>query len=102
MIDISNDELLTLSAAARHCPRYRLGRKPHVATLRRWSTRGCRDVVLETIETPGGRCTTVAALQRFFNHLSAARNTASLRSLSTEDDGQHEVIETELQRRFQI
>ena len=72
MIDPVKEELLTFSQAAAYCPRRRQGRKPHVSTLQRWATRGCRGVVLETLRTPSGRCTTAQAIQRFFDRLLLA------------------------------
>src|SRR5580692_5409866 len=70
MISIHED-LLTLTRAARILPRRRAGRKPHPSTLYRWSTSGCRGVVLETIQIGATRCTSREALGRFFDRLSA-------------------------------
>ena len=68
MIDIQTEEVVSLTEAAKskHLPRRRKGKRPHPATLFRWSTRGCRGVKLETIQCGGTRCTSVEALQRFF------------------------------------
>ena len=70
MIDSASEALLTLSQAAETLPRRRAGRKAHVSTLFRWSTAGCRGVVLETIQVGGTRCTSREALQRFFERLT--------------------------------
>jgi hypothetical protein len=69
-INIATDQLLTFSAAAKLLPRRRRGRRVNVATLYRWSVRGCRGVRLETVQIGGTRCTSVEALQRFFEALS--------------------------------
>src|SRR4028118_20809 len=73
MIDSAAEHLLSLAQAADELPRRRRGRKTHVSTLFRWSTAGCRGVVLEAIQVGGTRCTSREALQRFFERLSAPR-----------------------------
>jgi hypothetical protein len=56
---------VTLAQAAALIPPRRRGRKTHVSTLYRWSTTGCRGVVLPTIQVGGSRCTSAEALQWF-------------------------------------
>src|SRR6185312_2798821 len=70
-IDISREPLIPFTQAAAHVPRRRRGRKTSVATLYRWAIRGLRGVVLETLQVGGTKCTSLQALQRFFNRLSA-------------------------------
>jgi hypothetical protein len=70
MIDTQVETAITLTRAADDLPRRRRGRKTHVSTLFRWSTVGCKGVVLETIQIGGTRCTSREALQRFFERLS--------------------------------
>ncbi len=72
MIDIQDEEVVSLAEAAKSkcLPRRRKGKRPHVATLFRWATVGVRGVVLETLQCGGTRCTSVQALQRFFERLS--------------------------------
>jgi Protein of unknown function (DUF1580) len=70
MIDTTVEAPIPLTQAADDLPRRRRGRKTHVSTLFRWSTAGCRGVVLETIQVGGTRCTSREALQRFFERLS--------------------------------
>src|SRR5262245_12375645 len=65
-----DETILPPAEAARELPRRRRGRKPHVSTLYRWMTSGCRGVVLESIQVGGTRCTSREALQRFFERLS--------------------------------
>jgi len=70
-LPITIDEtVISLADAAKELPRRRRGRKPHVSCLYRWSTVGCRGVVLETIQVGGTRCTSREALQRFLENLS--------------------------------
>ncbi len=70
MIDIGREELIAFSEAAKLLPRRRKGRKPHCSTLHRWCTKGVRGVVLEYLTVGSTRCTSVAALQRFFDALT--------------------------------
>jgi len=70
MIDLAIEEVLTLTEAATRLPRRRAAKRPHVATLYRWATRGCRGIRLETIRVGGTLCTSVEALQRFCERLS--------------------------------
>jgi hypothetical protein len=51
-------------------PERRRRKRIHVSCLYRWSTIGCRGVVLETLQVGGTRCTSREALQRFFERLS--------------------------------
>jgi hypothetical protein len=70
MIDFATEALLTLAQAADELPRRRRGRKTHVSTLFRWSSVGCKGIVLDTIQIGGTRCTSREALSRFFAQLS--------------------------------
>jgi hypothetical protein len=71
MIDSASETLISLADAAAELPRRRRGRKVHISCLYRWSTAGCRGVVLESIQVGATRCTSREALQRFFERLSA-------------------------------
>src|SRR3954471_23181724 len=84
-IDISSEPPIPLAVAAAHIPRRRRGRKTAVSTLHRWATRGLRGVVLETLQVGGTKCTSVAALQRFFDRLSALVHAPSRESASVTD-----------------
>ncbi len=74
MIDLTNEQVLSLAQAAKHpaLPRRRAGKRVHIATLHRWATRGCRGIQLETIRFGGTRCTSLEAVQRFCERLSDA------------------------------
>jgi len=84
MINMFEEELLTLREAVTKLPRRRRGRKPHVSTLWRWATRGLRGVRLEVIRVGGTLCTSREALQRFCEKLTeqqeAARTTSARKS----------------------
>ncbi len=72
MIDLLQEELLSLPDAAKSLPRRRGGRHVHPATVYSWTTRGCRSVVLESTQVGGTRCTSKEALARFFTRLTEA------------------------------
>jgi len=70
MIDISTEEVLTFSEACKRIPSRRRGKAPNIATLYRWTNQGIRGVRLEYVMVGGTRCTSVEALQRFFDRLT--------------------------------
>jgi hypothetical protein len=72
MIDSNAETLISLTEAARLLPRRRRGKRPHVSCLYRWTTTGCKGVVLESIQVGGTRCTSKEALARFFQRLTYA------------------------------
>lgn len=76
MIDSTRETLIALADVPANLPDRRGGRRPHISCVYRWSQRGCRGVVLETLQIGGTRCTSLEALQRFFERLTAARNGA--------------------------
>ena len=55
MIDIANENPITLAEAARSLP----GGPVHVSTIHRWRLKGCRGVCLGSFLRGGGRCDTV-------------------------------------------
>jgi hypothetical protein len=70
-INIADEPPIPFTQATGVIPPRRRGRKAAASTLHRWATRGLRGVKLEMIMIGGTRCTSVAALQRFFDQLSA-------------------------------
>ena len=61
MIDVANENTISLTEAAKQLPRRRAGKRTHVATLYRWGIRGLKGVRLETIQIGCGvglYCTT--------------------------------------------
>lgn len=72
MIDISFEETFSLTEATKRLPHRRKGVRPNVATLYRWAQQGCRGIRLETICVGATRCTSMEALQRFFDAITAA------------------------------
>jgi hypothetical protein len=98
-IDISNETLVTLTEATHHLPPRRKGKRPAVSTLFRWAQRGIRGVRLETLQVGGTKCTSLEALQRFFDRLTRGEDSASQPTLSPSRQRRaSEQAERELQR----
>jgi hypothetical protein len=80
MIDVTVEEPISLKEATRLPFLKRHGRKIHFSTVYRWSTVGCRGVILDTINIGNVRCTSKEALLRFFAALSTPRAQATFSS----------------------
>jgi hypothetical protein len=74
MIDLSSEQILTFSDARKLLPKRRGGKRPDISTLYRWCQVGLRGVRLEFIKIGGQTCTSIEALQRFFDALSTPTN----------------------------
>src|SRR5689334_22581299 len=70
MLDIRTEELFPLRDVPKRIPK-RAGRRLHIATVYRWAQHGLGGTRLETLRVGGTRYTSLAALQRFFDNLSA-------------------------------
>ena len=82
MIDVMAEKMVSLNDARQLLNRN--GRPIGRTTIWRWSTRGVRGVVLETVLVGGGCCTSYEAIQRFVERLtSAARGRASVESIAS-------------------
>jgi Protein of unknown function (DUF1580) len=81
MIDISKEQVMPLSrAASKHVPPRRRGKPTHTSTLYRWSDPGLHGIRLEVLRCGGVLCTSVEALQRFFDRLTAIKSARVLPS----------------------
>ncbi len=69
-IDIATEKVLTLSQARQHVPQRRAGKRPDLATMYRWTNQGCGGVQLEWLMCGATRCTSLQAMQRFFDRLT--------------------------------
>jgi hypothetical protein len=67
MIDPQTESLLSLTDAAKSLP----GR-PNITTVWRWRNRGVRGVKLETVLSGGRRFTSLEAIRRFQDRVTAA------------------------------
>lgn len=94
-INVSRERVLPLNKAAKLVPRVRPGKKVHIATLRRWHSPGLRGTQLECIRIGGTLCTSVEALQRFFDRLTLADQDSVHHPTKADDPNDHEV-ETKL------
>ena len=72
MIDIVSENALPLAEVPEHCPRCRGRKKLHTSAVFRWAKGD-----LETIMIGGTRCTSLQALQRFFERRTAERDGAT-------------------------
>lgn len=75
VIDLTTEEPIPLTAAAKLIPPGRSGRRTHLSTLLRWINRGARGpggtaIRLEAIRLGGRWLTSRAALQRFADRLT--------------------------------
>jgi len=75
MIDPNIEHVVTFVEGARS-----LKRRPHVATLWRWRAPGIRGVKLESMMYGGRRVTSLEALDRFFERVTAAADGAPARA----------------------
>jgi hypothetical protein len=72
MLNPLTEELISLKEATQIFPRRRQGKKPSIACMYRYSTRGWRGIVLETIQAGGTRATSKEAVARFLRRMTAA------------------------------
>lgn len=79
MIDWKQENVVSLMAATKHVPK-RNGKRPAFTTLLRWAKRGLRGVRLETVRVGGTICTSLEALDRFFDRLSEPEDRTVLPS----------------------
>jgi hypothetical protein len=73
VVDVAIETIFPLSELPDRIPP-RFGRKLSIPTSYRWSTRGVRGIVLETVQIGGTRYTSVEAFQRFTDALTRARD----------------------------
>jgi hypothetical protein len=71
MIDLTVEIPLTLREASRLPQLRKNGRRPHIASVYRWVTSGCRGVVLESAVVGGSRVTTSESIDRWIAALTA-------------------------------
>ena len=69
---LTNEPLLTLPVCAQQVKRN--GRAVATCTLYRWATNGIKGIKLETIQAGGVMCTSMPAVNRFFERLTAQKN----------------------------
>jgi hypothetical protein len=98
MIDFATETVIPLTQATARIPRRRGGKKTHVSTVYRWTTVGCRGIVLEWLMVGGTRCTSIEALQRFFDRLTAGVSGSERPERGASSEKQMDRVERELDR----
>jgi len=81
-----SENLITFAEAADCLPRRRRGRKTAISTFYRWS-KGLNGIRLETIQCGGTKCTTLAAIERFFQRLAVKKRNDTTDSTQGKNDG---------------
>ena len=70
MIDLNDETVCSLTDATKRLPKRRAGKRPSVSCIYRWAQNGVHGIKLETIQIGGTKCTSIQALQRFFDRLT--------------------------------
>ena len=96
MIDLANEEVVSLAAATKHLPKRRGGKRPHVSTLYRWATAGVRGIRLEVIRVGSTQCTSLEALQRFCERCTAGDADRPVPTTTKQRRHQQQQAEAEL------
>jgi hypothetical protein len=76
-IDFDREQPITLAQVPSYVPK-REGKKVHYSTVYRWTTKGARGRVLESVMVGGIRYTTIEAVGRFLT--AKPRNANSMHS----------------------
>lgn len=77
-INVFSETIVTLTEATKRIPRLNRGERLCIRTIYRWVQKGCcgkdrNTVRLETTKIGGTTCTSLEALQRFFDQLNGDR-----------------------------
>lgn len=97
MIDCEQETLIPFREAVKLLP-HREGKPPHISLLYRWSSVGLRGIRLEFVQAGGTRCTSHAAVARFFNSLTEVEYPASVSTTPSQRRRQIEAAERKLER----
>jgi len=85
-IRIDTDRLISLAEIPRILPPNAKGRLIGISSIYRWaSQRGVNGVVLPTLDTPGGRCSSIEALQWFLVRLTDLRREPASKKNRTQN-----------------
>lgn len=77
MIDLKHEQLIEIRSVPRHLPKRPSGKRIHISAVYRWISRGVRGITLESIVIGGTRYTSIEALERFSEQLSAGPSRQS-------------------------
>jgi hypothetical protein len=87
MINLQTETLLTFSQATKYLPRHG-GKKAAPSTVYRWASDGHQGVKLEWLKLPGGKFTSLEAVERFaaaLTTLETRRPTPTVQMQSQHD-----------------
>jgi len=70
-VSLATEQLIPFNQVPNLLPRLRRGRKPHVGSIFRWAQKGLSGHRLEYLQVGGVKCTSVEALQRFFEKITS-------------------------------
>lgn len=79
MIDTTRENLVPLRCVPGRLPKRPSGKRIHISAIYRWTDSGIRGVVLESIRIGGVTFTSLEAIQRFAERLSAPETLLSSR-----------------------
>jgi hypothetical protein len=98
-IDPTQETVISLTDAAKSLPARRSGKRPHVSCIYRWTTDGCKGVILESLQVGGTRCTSKEALARFFAALTSQTETPQTARTTSQRRVAVEKAQHQLQKR---
>lgn len=89
-IDVFHEKVISLKEAAKRLPKTARNKKIHISTLHRWIQRGLQNkhglvVRLESIKIGGNICTSLEALQRFFEQISDAVDPVAAKPITSRE-----------------
>ena len=69
-IDPLSEQVISLRDAAKVFSKNTVGKHPHISAIYRYTTTGCRGIILESVQAGSVRCTSREAVARFINALT--------------------------------
>ena len=81
MIDTTKENLLPLREVPGRLPKRPNGKRLHISGVYRWTERGIKGVILESIRIGGVTFTSLEAIQRFAERLSAPETLMNRRQV---------------------
>ena len=95
MINTLNERLISFAEASKLFPLRRRGKKPSISCLYRWTSRGCKGVILESVQAGGSRCTSREAVGRFLDRMTEAHGPTNAVCTSTSRQRERQMSQAE-------
>jgi len=76
MIDLATETLVPIPEAPKLLPPKRSGKLLHASAIYRWTSKGLRGHILESVQVGNVRYTSLPALHRFFSNLARSPQPA--------------------------